>query len=108
RLNRPADHQPQHPAGIGGKRVARPGTPVAEILELPRTLYGLHVALLLRPGKRRWPRVSEADARLDPLDLDVILGLNKRRASFSVAFERSHLVEAALPLRRRQHVLHDL
>src|ERR1035437_3514706 len=91
RLDRPADHESQHAAGIRVEPVGRAGATSAEVLELPGTLDRLHITLLLGPRKTRRPLVAKADMRLDPRNLNVIFGLDKRGATVGVVLKRTHL-----------------
>src|SRR5579872_2184936 len=107
RLDGPADHHAEHPAGIDVEPVGRLRAPATQVLELPGAVHRLHVALDLRPAEARGAVVVEADLGLDAPDLDVVLGLDERRAALFVVLERGHVVEAALPVRGGDDVLDD-
>src|SRR5436309_648391 len=68
-LDRAAQQQPEHPAGVHVEAVGRARAPAAEVLELPPALQRLGVALLLDPGDPGRLVVAEPQPRLHGLHL---------------------------------------
>src|SRR3954447_3324799 len=84
RLDRAADEHAEHPARIAVEGVGRARAPVAQVLEVPRPLARLEGAPDLLPREAIGRLVAEAHLRLHGAHLDVVLGLDERRAAVAV------------------------
>src|SRR4051794_24149188 len=102
---RAADDHAEHPPELDLEVVGRLGAPTAEVLQLPRAVDRLELALLLAPAETRRAVVLEAHGRLDRPYLGVARALHERHMSIVVAFKLLDVLEAVLPLRGRHDIL---